>query len=77
MILLTSTGCAPCKLIKAYIEANNLKGKINYVDISSMDGRKLVQDTGVRSVPVLITAAGNLVGLEPIMKTLKELTEGE
>lgn len=75
MILLTSESCAPCKLVKAYIEDNKLKDKINYVDIASPAGRNLVQDTGVRSVPVLISPAGNLVGQMPIMKALNELAK--
>lgn len=75
MILLTSQGCAPCKTVKAYIEENNLKDKVNYVDITSTDGRQLVQDKGVRSVPTLIVPAGLVVGQQPIMKLLKELKE--
>lgn len=75
MILLTSEGCAPCKLVKAYIEDEDLKDIVNYVDITSFSGRSLAKEYGVRSVPALLTLSGCLVGQMPIMKVLKEITK--
>lgn len=72
MILLTSTSCAPCKVIKDFITENDIEYMIRVVDISSEEGLKLVQDNAVRSVPALITTS-LLLGEQPILKTLKDI----
>ena len=77
MILLTSENCQPCKAVKGFIESNGIKDKVNYVDVKSPDGRKLVVDQSIKSVPVLISAAGSVSGFRPILEVLSAVAKGE
>ena len=74
MILLTSASCAPCKVVKKFIQDNELE-YVSFVDISSPEGMKLVQDGGIRSVPTLVTITGNVAGQQEIINILKEVLE--
>lgn len=73
MILLTSNSCAPCKIVKKFIDDNGLQDKVKTIDINTTEGRKLVQDQGVRTVPTMITSFGNVVGQKPILDILEKV----
>lgn len=64
MKLYTQSWCGPCKIVKQFIEANDIQVEI--VD----DMQKFPKQ--VRSVPVLEVDGRFIVGDSPIIKKLKE-----
>jgi len=70
MILLTSSDCPPCKLLKKYIFEKKIEG-IDILDISDERGMELAKNLGIRSVPALIYDSGYAVtGLNEIKDAL-------
>lgn len=56
MILVTSSHCGPCKMVKKVIETEKIAIEIKNVD----DDPQFAIDRGIRSVPALILDDGSI-----------------
>jgi glutaredoxin len=67
-ILATSAFCGPCKMVKEYIQKNNID-----IEIKSMeDDLAFFKEQNIKSVPILVTDRIHYSGAERIIKYFKD-----
>jgi len=73
MRLITMKGCIPCKMVKQYLEENNIQG----VDILNVeDNEEIVEQYNIKQTPSMILDDGTvLAGKDNIIDYFDE--EGE
>lgn len=59
MILITKEGCKACQEVKDFIDENNLKDYVNYVDIKSPDGMVLQWRYEFKCLPAMVDKGKN------------------
>lgn len=62
--LATSAFCGPCKMVKEYIEKNNLDIEVKTME----DNIEFFQENNVKSVPTLLVEGVRYSGAEQIIK---------
>ena len=71
MILYTAVNCNPCKVVKTYIEQNELDIEIRTLSLEEFRSNE-VQSLGIKSVPTLIDNGKVIVNSGNIIEYLKK-----
>jgi glutaredoxin len=71
MILYTTVNCNPCKVVKTFIEQNELDVEIRTLSLEEFRSEE-IQSLGLRSVPTLIDNGKLIVNSGNIIEYLKK-----
>ena len=70
MIILTSTTCAPCSILKSLYKEDE---RVEFVDVMTEQAQAIMAERAVRGVPALILDDAVIQGAPSIDKKLKQL----
>ena len=71
MILYSGINCNPCKVVKTFIEQNELDVEIRVLSLEEFRSEE-VQKLGIRSVPTLVDNGNLIVNSGNIIEYLKK-----